>query len=431
MSTDMSPFQLFKQSSASLARAGVFRFEAATRTPLQTPTCIISTSRGTVPHLTPDNVMSKLLEKPAFYLAAEDFLERKSEESPIFSFPETEHGIRDFFAMPTESPLFTALRSANPENITRPNSNETVAVSTCEGSRDVPVEIYYKFLSKVQPDVILAVPDLPHTRSPAGGNRVRKMLFRTERWMEKLFNHLDSEAGNANSRVFVPILPIDLRSQMQYIDFLKEHKNRITGLTLWTNNGNSSQKVNPPLPESWDNTIKSFVAAGFDKLPRYNLPGYSYSPFEVLDMIANAGIDIFNGDLATELTEAGVAIDFTFPAPRNTPDAQLGFNFREEKYKIDMSSFGENTPDYCAPHNRAFLHHLLDAREMTAQVLLEIHNLNALAQFFEGIRATIANGTFEAEKARFEEVYRGQDIMELMARGLKSVPESRSFTREK
>ncbi|KAF5096204.1 hypothetical protein DV451_004363 [Geotrichum candidum] len=431
MSTEMSPFHLLKQSSTSLARTGVLHFEAAARTPLATPAFIISTSRGAVPHLTPDNVVRTLRDKPGFYLAAEDFFERKPEASPILSFPESENGIRDFFALPTEPPLVAALRGANPEPLTRPNSNGTVAVTTCEGSRDINIDTYYRFLAKVCPDIILAVPDLPQTGVSAGGNRVRKMLFRTERWLEFLFKHLDSNASNANAHLFVPILPADLRSQALYIDFLKTHKARISGLTLWTDRGNAAQKAHPALPESWDNTLKFIEEAEFSHLPRYNLPGYSYSPFEMLDQIASVGIDIFDGKLATELTEAGVAIDFTFPAPRDAQDAQLGFNLREDKYKVDMTSFGVHTPNFCGSHNRAFVHHLLDAHEMTAMVLLEMHNLNALANFFAGVRAAIADGTFEEEKARFEQVYQGQDLVELKTRGLENVPEARSFTRTK
>ena len=64
-------------------------------------------------------------------------------------------------------------------------------------------------------------------------------------------------------------------------------------------------------------------------------------------------------------------------------------------------------------------------------VLLEMHNLNALANFFAGVRAAIADGTFEEEKARFEQVYQGQDLVELKTRGLENVPEARSFTRTK
>ena len=163
------------------------------------------------------------MTSPAFHPAAEDFFERKPEASPILSFPESENGIRDFFALPTEPPLVAALRGANPEPLTRPNSNGTVAVTTCEGSRDINIDTYYRFLAKVCPDIILAVPDPPQTGVLLAGNRARKTPSAPV-WLEFLFKHLDSNASNANAHLFVPILPADLRSQALYIDFLKRRR---------------------------------------------------------------------------------------------------------------------------------------------------------------------------------------------------------------
>lgn len=51
--------------------ARVGRLAAANRTPLDTPTFVGVTSRGAIPHLTPD-VISKLTDIRAAYMALED-----------------------------------------------------------------------------------------------------------------------------------------------------------------------------------------------------------------------------------------------------------------------------------------------------------------------------------------------------------------------
>ena len=55
----------------------------------------------------------------------------------------------------------------------------------------------------------------------------------------------------------------------------------------------------------------------------------------------------------------------------------------------------------CKSHSRAYIHHLLLVHEMTAQILLELHNTHQMLEWFACIRASIARGTFNGLKERF------------------------------
>lgn len=50
---------------------------------------------------------------------------------------------------------------------------------------------------------------------------------------------------------------------------------------------------------------------------------------------------------------------------------------------------------------RAYIHHLLDAREMLATMLLDVHNTHHLQRFFAAIRASLRDGTFAALRGHF------------------------------
>ena len=52
-------------------------------------------------------------------------------------------------------------------------------------------------------------------------------------------------------------------------------------------------------------------------------------------------------------------------------------------------------------HTRAYVHHLLHSHEMTAQVLLEMHNTLHYAGFFAAVRAAIQAGRFGEYRAWF------------------------------
>lgn len=426
----MNPFQIIKSSSLTLARTGVLRFEGA-RKPIQTPGLLIPTVRGAVLHLTPDNVANGLVSKPGFVIAAEDFYDKSPMVPSLLEYPEDpQDGVRGFFCLPEETPIVAMARRSVPEHIARANTDKTIGISTSEGGKELPVDSFNEFVQKLKPEIVLSIPDMPHSSGNPGGNRLRKMLFRTERWMEKLSASIENESG-IHPLLFAPILPIDLRSQQYYLEYLQSSK--LGGLSFWNTDGNASEKSSPAGPESWENTLDVVTTNGLDKLVRYIVPGRALSPIEILELISVAGIDIFNDSLSSEMSNAGVALDFTFPAPAPASDGQespvWGLNLWESKYKVDMNGFGKHTPNFCAPHNRAFIHHLLDAREMTAPLLLQKHNSNVMALFFDGIRQSIANGSFEEEKKRFEQVYGGQDLKELRDRCKDLVPAVRSFSR--
>eukprot|EP00223_Ostreococcus_mediterraneus_P008719 CAMPEP_0179711756 /NCGR_PEP_ID=MMETSP0937-20121108/7152_1 /TAXON_ID=548131 ORGANISM="Ostreococcus mediterraneus, Strain clade-D-RCC2593" /NCGR_SAMPLE_ID=MMETSP0937 /ASSEMBLY_ACC=CAM_ASM_000575 /LENGTH=401 /DNA_ID=CAMNT_0021585321 /DNA_START=203 /DNA_END=1406 /DNA_ORIENTATION=- len=129
--------------------------------------------------------------------------------------------------------------------------------------------------------------------------------------------------------------------------------------------------------------------------PRY-LPGVTTLE-DIIDNIER-GVDVFDATWASETASRGRA--FVFPIRSedvldwdeetdewNQPCATTGadaysINIWSTAYKRDFSPFIDKTTrgDVCAcpactEHTRAYVHHLLQAHEMTSQVLLEAHNL--------------------------------------------------------
>lgn len=61
----------------------------------------------------------------------------------------------------------------------------------------------------------------------------------------------------------------------------------------------------------------------------------------------------------------------------------------------------------CLTFTRAYLRHLIMARELLAGTLLSIHNLHALIQLVKTIRKMIVQGTFEANIPSLLEQWQG------------------------
>ena len=152
--------------------------------------------------------------------------------------------------------------------------------------------------------------------------------------------------------------------------------------------------------------------------PRY-LPGV----MTIEDIVGHIerGVDVFDAAWASETAARGRAfcfpispdVDVDTDAIDSTPCAFSGrdaysINVWSTAYKTDFVPFlgakDRCACPACADHTRAYVHHLLQAHEMTADVLLEAHNLYHLAAFFAAARAAIENGSW-ADFAEFHRAY--------------------------
>lgn len=98
------------------------------------------------------------------------------------------------------------------------------------------------------------------------------------------------------------------------------------------------------------------------------------------------GIDIFDCVLPTRLARHNAAI---------TRKARL--NLVNASYSRDSSPIDETCTCYTCQHfSRAYLRHLIIAKEMLSATLLSIHNIHTLVQLARDMRQAILDGCFEA-----------------------------------
>ena len=190
------------------------------------------------------------------------------------------------------------------------------------------------------------------------------------------------------------------------------------------------------------------------------------SPHEMLRLIQEVGIDVFDAQWALDIANIGVALDFVFPASLSdtarvgqvrNDKRDLGHNLYQKEYEFDFGSLAgslrgalsaEADPDHqlvcpCAacspvrprsvdqivhapsdlkmktdsegepevgynpPYTRAYIHHLLRTHEMAAHAWLVMHNLSVLDAFLGGVRRVLGEDPegFAREVAAFERVY--------------------------
>ena len=198
-----------------------------------------------------------------------------------------------------------------------------------------------------------------------------KAMERTHRWAERSLN-AHKRADQALFGIVQGGVDPNLRTaSAQFIAALPFPGIAIGGLSVGETKEEMHRTldvVTPLLPED---------------RPRY-LMGVG-TPEDLINGIAR-GIDIFDCVLPTRLARHHAAFSST---------GRL--NLMNATFRRDTRPIDESCDCYtCQTFTRAYIRHLIVAKELLAGTLLSIHNLRALIRLVAEIRSTIMDGTFES-----------------------------------
>ncbi|KAG9245443.1 putative Queuine tRNA-ribosyltransferase-like protein [Calycina marina] len=383
-------FEILGNVDPVVTSARLGRLSIAGRKDVDTPNFFAVSSRGVIPHMTPDVVASNF-NGAGIHIAIEDFIEKK--EPPVLKCPGPSP-LHTFTALPRT--LFTLLAPRRTPAVMSPNANTntTVSVFTSDGFRQPSNKQYISMIQKLQPDICIPLADIAYGTKP-GVKRITKMPGRTEKWVADHIQDCEHQT------IFAPILPIDFSSQWEYVNSLEEQANRIAGLAFY------DSSLLPDIP----------ATTAMSSLPRLSLDEPA-SPHHILRQVS-LGMDIFTIPFVGFATDAGISLTFTFPKPSSSTENNLNDSgLSTVPLGIDMwntshaSSTIPITPSCtcytCTSHHMAFIQHLLSAKEMLGWALIQIHNQHIISEFFKAVRASIKNGTFEMDSEGFARYYESE-----------------------
>lgn len=260
---------------------------------------------------------------------------------------------------------------------------------------------YVEAVQKLRPDIVVGMGDVLFGHKP-GVKRADRMGDRTLAWINELVDGMeDKEEGTPNTALFAPILPIEAEQQSYYLDTLRDElRHSVSGLALY------------------DFASVDAIPEGLSDLPRLYL-GEASNPHKLLHAIV-LGLDIFTIPFITEATDAGIALNFSFPVGNGLlshPPMPLGKDMWSATFATSLEPLSSGCGCYaCVNHHCAFVQHLLSAKEMLGWVLLQLHNHHIVDRFFAGVRHSISTGSFEDDRRSFEECY-AADLPEKSGQG--------------
>ena len=234
---------------------------------------------------------------------------------------------------------------------------------------------------KLGADIIMA---LDECAVPFDRQYNEEALRRTHLWAERCL-HAHRRPDQALFGIMQGGIFPDLRAESaQYLSSLDFPGYAIGGLSV----GESKESMHEIL-------ALSTSLLPNDK-PRY-LMGVG-SPEDLFECVAR-GVDQFDCVLPTRLARNGAVFTRTGR-----------INLRNAQYAEDPSPVEQDCPCYtCRNFSRAYLRHLIKAKEILGLRLNAIHNVSFLLQLMQEIRVSILAGSFLDLKARFLSHYRVPD----------------------
>ncbi|TAQ83979.1 hypothetical protein B7494_g7702 [Chlorociboria aeruginascens] len=381
------------ESNATGIRTRLGRLSIPGRRPLETPNFIAISSRGVIPHMTPDIIASHT-QINGVHMAIEDYIEKTIQSAPPVLSCTGASPLHTFTSLP--SSIITVLAPRRTPAVAAPNGNTDTAISlfTSTGFQILTNTAYIDCINTLKPDIAISLADISYGNTP-GTKRLLKMGDRTQSWMSSL---LSSEPTTS---IFAPILPIDSLSQSEYLNYLAdETADDISGLAFYDSN------LLPDIPAT---TLLS-------RLPRLSI-NEPVGPQQILIQIS-LGMDIFTIPFIGSATDAGITLSFQFPRPTQVNESvtkegsnilPLGIDMWPTQHSKSVLPLSPNCSCYtCTSHHRAYIQHLLSAKEMLGWVLLQIHNHHIVSEFFTSIRQSIERGSFEKDAEEFAKVYESE-----------------------
>lgn len=350
---------------------------------LQTPTCLLYTHAGSVPHLTYDMLhkIKSVDHHPALFPLP-----------PIASFANSVQefgaGISTFSGMSTH-PSF--IRIQDPMKATPSGFNDKAGVSIWDqgGRIHLNVPSFMRIMEAFKPSCYQALCD-SDTPKDATRKRLQRSVERTTSLLDQCIAAKSVSSALRDTCILGTVVGGYSREH-RHASVMEISKRDVDGYVIegFHVDGPASKSLKF---EEVDDLLQEVVALLPEDKPRFM---YGVLRPEFILKAAMSGVDVFDTSYANAVTDDGLVLSFRHSCDnelatmleRNLSDHQLALDMRDSVYRDQFVPLLEGCACYACRHfTRAYVNHLLSTGEMLAYVLLSVHNIHHFLNFFEAIR---------------------------------------------
>ncbi|GLH01884.1 Queuine tRNA-ribosyltransferase accessory subunit 2 [Gryllus bimaculatus] len=375
----------------------------------ETPLFFLHSKGGAIPHITHE-VLQMISGKPI------------SIQVPVASTLHSEDAVRDFkkglaeFIGLAENLIYCTVQDSAAGVASGFNDKSKVSVFTRKGRRELDAERYMNVMEAFCPDMYQVLHD-GDTDANSGKKRVTKAVDRTSRFTEVCLQRHKSSAVLQNKAILGVIEGgHNISARETSAKEMRDHP--FAGFVI-----DGLCKQGPETENIQTSDIKEIIEKTLAFLPtdKFRIIHGCWNPEVILDLV-DMGIDMFDGSYPFIVTERGAALTFCNQIDSYTDCHNLNTPSKETEeenisecriYEIDLNNkmyFDDLQPVSktcscltCKEHTRAYIHHLLSAKELLGTVLLMIHNIHHYMEFFQTIRRAIKDDIWEDFHKKFKQ----------------------------
>ncbi|CAD5231424.1 unnamed protein product [Bursaphelenchus xylophilus] len=324
----------------------------------QTPTFMVYTRGGHIPHLTWDTFNSKvnIQQRPIFHVSYGNISEL------LEHCRKTNKPLSEYMGMSDDALIHFSLFDPLGKRVTGLNRTKDIAIWTKGGKRMVDSAIYRSLVHTVQANTVGSMLDYD-TPPPSQNKRLSKAVQRTTTFWEQCYDQhplycsLFLVLGGGQSSYH--------RAALSRAASLNTHAVGYTvDLMEYSQNPNTDVRKDFDIEE-----LSDLLQHSLDGLPlnKPRLVEGVFDPSQIFELV-RLGVDIFDSSYAVLMAEKGqifrVANDFP---KQNTFEL---FDFTSEKYQEDLTPIVDDCSCYsCSNYTKAYLAHLMNTRELLGPML--------------------------------------------------------------
>ena len=395
-----------------------------------TPIALTYTRRGEPAHLTPDNVDELPREARSFHVSLAHFLDHLGPDH-VGNHP---GGGRRYFGSRPTCMLVTARDPLTFDQDAKPsNTDAHTFVASPTGTTKITTDDYARWIAAIQPDAFVALADeSPCWEQGVAMKKTKQATARTAKWLGELLEKT-KDLPTAPS-VFASVQGGSDAGERRACseDIVERFGASVSGYSV----GSLGAGETPGTHR------RSLLHASIEPLPvdkpRY-LAGLACGPLDVLDAI-EMGVDMVDSSFCHQCTTQGYALTFPLKPPNSSTsddsEEETKGKGKRKRTAVDEKDAGKDRDApyveedaarrlltggdafktnlwalayradkrpllpgcqclACTRYMRAYVHHLLQCHEMTAAVLLDVHNYYHFNRFMEAAREAIGDGTWK------------------------------------
>ncbi|XP_030853007.1 queuine tRNA-ribosyltransferase accessory subunit 2 isoform X3 [Strongylocentrotus purpuratus] len=379
---------------------------------IETPTCLMYTRAGAVPHLTWDLVENIKRRPQCVQLTCATLVDQQDSLSKFGK------GIAQFASIPEDGVIYASVQDPAHPTRTGYNDKKGVSVFTCAGRTKIDLGLFITLQEAIQPNWFEALCD--------GDTPLGCSVKRTRKAVDRTLSLLDAciEAQQKSEK----LRQSDILGVIEGGQILDERQRSAKETALRPVSGFVLDAL---ADQQMDSSVKfELIEAVLKELPDSKtrlLPGVG-KPTDVLQAV-EAGIDIFDSSYPYQVTQRGWALVFPCELPpahsqvivdadstglsqlqqvkdasdvqgeNDQIDPRFELDLSEKRFAEDFSPVLKGCDCYCCTHHtKAYINHLLNVNELLARVLLMDHNCHHYFEFFHSIRTSLKDGTFQKLK---------------------------------